>query len=693
VQELAGLLEAVLHGVKDGVTVQDRSGRLVFANDVAARIIGFESAAAMLSVPGAELAARFEMFSESGQRVSLEALPGRVLLAGGAPPEQLLRFRVRGAQVDRWSRVRALPVRSAAGEPTHAVNLFRDVTAEREAAQRQSFLLRAANELSASLDWEKTLKTVAAIAVPDVADWCTVDMFGEGGKLERLAAAHVDPGKVALAVELIRRFPPDPKSDTGIFKMRRTGKPEWVRHVPREALAASISDPELRALLLPLELRSFICAPLKRRGETVGGITFVFAESGRLYDEGAVSFAMAVADRASVAIENARLYREAELGRRAMVEANRAKDEFLAVLGHELRNPLAPIATALDVMDLKDSETHARERAIIGRQVRHLGRLVDDLLDVSRITKGKVELSQQAISLADVVDRSVEMVSPLLEERAHRLEVTLERSLVVSADPSRLSQILANLLTNAAKYTDAGGEIAVRSERDGHAAVVRVRDNGMGISPQVLPHVFDLFVQEHQAIDRAQGGLGLGLAIARNLVVAHGGTISAHSEGVGKGSEFTLRLPLLQDEQAKALSTPPRSALGAGDRGTRVLLVDDNADALEMLAEALEELGYRVARAHDGPSALEDVARAPPDVAVLDLGLPVMDGYELARRLRGLPELEQVKLIALTGYGQSSDRGRTAEAGFDAHLVKPVKLEQVVDAIERLSPRRDRPSP
>jgi PAS domain S-box-containing protein len=359
--------------------------------------------------------------------------------------------------------------------------------------------------------------------------------------------------------------------------------------------------------------------------------------------------------------------------------ANRAKDEFLAMLGHELRNPLSPILTALQLMRLRGTVGGERERTVIERQVAHLTRLVDDLLDVSRIARGKVQLKEELFELAEVVAKAVEMTSPLLEERSHILDLDVPRSgLSVRGDATRLSQVVSNLLTNAAKYTQAGGHITVRATEEQGQVVLRVRDTGIGIAPDALPHIFDLFVQERQALDRSHGGLGLGLTIVRNLVEHHGGTVSASSDGRGAGSEFVVRLPKAAVAQ-QSLSPHLANAkagipLRASAQALRVLVVDDNADAAEMLAAALTAKGYHTRVAHDGPAALLAAAKFRPAVAFLDLGLPVMDGYELATRLRELPDLCSMRLIAVTGYGQESDRRKTEQAGFHHHLVKPVDL-------------------
>ncbi len=373
--------------------------------------------------------------------------------------------------------------------------------------------------------------------------------------------------------------------------------------------------------------------------------------------------------------------------RRSAEAANRAKDEFLAMLGHELRNPLAPILTALQLMNLRGLTGAERERNIIERQVKHVVGLVDDLLDVSRITRGKVQLRREYVELADVIAKAIEMTSPAIEERRHTLHVDVPRGVGTDGDQVRLAQVFGNLLTNAAKYTEPGGVIRVSAAREDADAVVRVSDTGRGIAPEMLPHVFDLFVQERQDSERAQGGLGLGLAIVRSLVEAHGGSVSAASHGTGAGSTFTVRLPTATPvHAAPAAVAAVRPAVANG--ASRVLVVDDNKHAAELLADSLRALGYIVEVAFDGPSALDKVKTFVPDAALLDLGLPVMDGFELAERLRVDCGLHDVPFIAITGYAQELDRQRTATSGFRGHLAKPVDVHMVDEMIRTLQGTR-----
>ncbi len=387
----------------------------------------------------------------------------------------------------------------------------------------------------------------------------------------------------------------------------------------------------------------------------------------------------ALANAAAGAVENAQLYRD-------LRAASLAKDEFFAVLGHELRNPLAPIRTAIDLIRLRDDGRFARELAVVERQQQHLLRLVDDLFDASRVARGKVELERECVDVAEAIDRAVEWVTPLLEKRRNHLRIDVTTgALFVHADRTRLPQVIANLLSNASKYSSAGSEIAIQASREGRDVAIRVQDHGIGIAPEMLDRVFDAFVQERQALDRAQGGLGLGLAIARGLVEQHGGTLEARSEGTGHGATFIARLPALEPQATASPEqrSPSFRAAPAGAR--RVLVVDDNEDAATLLASALEGAGYLTEVAFDAPSALAKAPGFRPEIALLDIGLPVIDGYELARRLRQLPDTADLHLVAVTGYGQKSDSDHAIAAGFEKHLVKPVDLPTLLASLAELA--------
>jgi PAS domain S-box-containing protein len=436
-----------------------------------------------------------------------------------------------------------------------------------------------------------------------------------------------------------------------------------------------------------LPVRSYLAVPVKApSGSVLGGLFFGHPDPD-VFDEQTERRVVALAAQAAVAFENARLHQasrwEIEKRRRveeALSEADRRKDEFLAMLAHELRNPLAPIGTASELLS-RTVTGDARARTAIGmikRQAAHLTRLVDDLLDVSRITQGRIQLRRKPVDLAGVVTQALETVEPQLRERQQRLAVTAlsYEPLYVSGDFARLVQCVGNILTNAVKYTEAGGEISIHTGGDRHTVFIRVADNGSGIAPELLPKVFELFVQGERTLDRAQGGLGIGLALVRRLVEMHGGQVRAHSEGLGRGSTFEIELPRIARPEAAAADL---AAVNTAPR--RILIVDDNADAANSLALLLGLRGHETRVACSARETLAAVESFRPDVGLLDIGLPEMNGYELARRLRALPRTSRLRLVALTGYGQAEDQQRALAAGFDAHLIKPVELAALERAL------------
>ncbi len=373
----------------------------------------------------------------------------------------------------------------------------------------------------------------------------------------------------------------------------------------------------------------------------------------------------------------------------ALRDADRRKDEFLAILAHELRNPLAPIRNSLHILRLTSPNDPTAERVaeMMERQVNHMVRLVDDLLEVSRISRGKIELRKEPVEVAAVVRSAVETSRPLIEAGGHRLALAIPpEPLTLEGDPVRLTQVVANLLNNAAKYTDAGGRIWLTVRREGGEVAISVRDTGRGIPPDMLPRVFELFMQIDRQPSRAQGGLGIGLTLVKSLVEMHGGSVEAHSEGPGRGSEFVVRLPL-SGVGAPAHASPRAASPSPVLAARRVLVVDDNRDAAESLDTLLQLLGADVQVAYSGPEALEALSTYKPSVVLLDIGMPGMDGHEVARRIRQRPESKDVTLIALTGWGQEEDRDRSQLAGFDHHLIKPADIDALQNLLVSLEDR------
>jgi len=576
--------------------------------------------------------------------------------------------------------------------------LYAEQRARREAAdqarQRAAFLAEAGTALSASLDYERTLKVVAGLAVPLIADWCAVDIVDNDGRPQRLAVAHVDPEKIELAHRLEQQYPADPKAPGGMHEVLRTGRPSYVPRIAPDALDRAARDDEHRRILRSLRLTSFMCVPLLAQGKTLGTITFVSAESGREYTENDLRLAQELAARASLAVENARAYARAH-------EASRLKDEFLATLSHELRTPLNAV---LGYARMLRSGAVAPERTnaaleIVERNATALKQIIEDVLDVSRIISGRLRLDVAPVDLPAILHDSCATVLPAADAKGVRLETIVDPlTTPVSGDGERLQQIVWNLLSNAIKFTARGGKVQLRLSRVNSHVEVTVSDTGRGISADFLPFVFDRFRQGDATSSREHGGLGLGLAIAKQLTELHGGTLSAMSDGPGTGATFTLTLPLrtspaaptagVRDQTAPERRVP---ALANAPRldGLRVLAVDDETDSLQLVRTVLEGAGAAVRLAGSARAALDAISSDAPDVIVADIGMPEMDGLELIGALRRLEEpARSIPAAALTAYARSQDRIVSLASGFQMHLVKPIDPLELIVAVSTLAARR-----
>jgi PAS domain S-box-containing protein len=550
--------------------------------------------------------------------------------------------------------------------------------AQRRSRSQSEFLAEAAAALGSSLDYNETLKRVAALAVPHFADWCAVDLEDDQGAIRRLAVAHVDPRRVELARSFQERFPEPPDEQSGVRGVIRSGTPVLVSEVTDDMLAANARGPEHLEAIRTIGIRSYMCVPLVVRDQPIGALSFVAAESGRRYTAADLRFAQDVAARAALAVENARAYAEVQ-------RVNRLKDDFLATLSHELRTPLNAILGYARMLKsgMVPADRLPRAIEIVYKNASALTKIVEDVLDVSRIVSGKIRLKLQRIDLPPLVATSVETVQPAAEAKGVRLHSFVDPgTLQVAADPDRLQQVLWNLLSNAVKFTPAGGTVTVRLERINDHVEISVTDTGIGIAPAFLPHLFERFRQADSRFAREFGGLGLGLAIARHLVEMHGGTIAAASPGVGQGATFRVTLPVMA-AHAMAISDPAeRPSRGPATLdGLHILVVDDEDDALTMVRELLEQAGARVTTAMSGEEALDALERERPDLVLSDIGMPSMDGFELVRRLRGLPAISHVPVAALTAYARAEDRTRALRGGFQAHLAKPIDPDQLLTTI------------
>jgi signal transduction histidine kinase/CheY-like chemotaxis protein len=555
-------------------------------------------------------------------------------------------------------------------------------TAE-QATRRLSFLAQASMALAGSLDLVAITRELTGLCVPFLADVCALTLSGEKGETANTEVAWVGDGATAAPLRRSTGAVSSRWLDAAIDRVRKCGRAETFRagataagsRLPRETLRAG----DVGALA-DFAIYSLAVVPLSARDRTLGVLVLGVGPSGREFDADALSMAIDLAGRAAVALDNAALYGKIQ-------EEDRRKDEFLAMLAHELRNPLAPISNAVHILQISDDDPERRQWAadVIGRQLKQLVRLVDDLLDVSRITRGKIELKIESVDAAKVVAAAVETSGPFIDALEHTLTVLLPpEPLLLKGDFARVAQILANLVNNAAKYTDRGGRISLTATREGGEVVFRVRDTGIGIPRELLSHIFEPFTQIDRTLDRARGGLGIGLTLVRRLVELQGGRVYASSEGPEKGSEFTVSLPAADPApRAKAMAKEPaRSAALPAD--LCVLVVDDNHDVAESTAVLLRLEGCEVHLAHDGEEALRLVKRVHPTAVLLDIGLPRMDGFEVAERIRAEPEHRGILIVAISGYGQEEHRLRSKQAGFDYHIVKPIEPNMLTGLLASL---------
>lgn len=635
-----------LSSIGDAVISADTDGRISFVNPVAEAMTGWPSVQAV----GAPLEQVFQVIDEDTGQLAESPLR-KVLRAGEVAPITHPTVLIARNGARHAIEQTAAPIRARDGEIVGAVIVFRDVTARRQA---EASLRDTAEHLILALeagnlgDWQWDAHSDLVMLSDRAADMFDLP---RGKPVRRalvpslLGASDETQARVPLEEALARQS--DYEAE---YRVRRhDGSTRWIAVRGRGLYADD--------------------------GSLVGMIGVVQDITARKRSEERLRELYEAAQRE---------IRQREQAEAALREMDRRKDEFLATLAHELRNPLAPIRHAALISKLPTA-TEAQKRwshDVINRQVQHMSLLLDDLLDISRITRGTLELRMELTDLASIIDTAVETARPSIDAKRHKLSVEVPSEPVqIAADPLRLSQVLSNLLTNAAKYTDPEGEIRVRAHCTPTEVIIRVADNGIGIAPDALPSIFEMFSQLHTGRDRSEGGLGIGLALSRGLVALHGGTIEAHSGGPGLGSEFSVRLP--RRRLHSATSETPCEAASAPTTRRRILVADDNPDGAESLAILLRVEGHEVSVVNDGAAALAAFDQLQPDVALLDIGMPGLNGYEVAQRVRQKPHGRSVLLIAITGWGQDSDKARALAAGFDHHFTKPVEPDRITALLRR----------
>jgi PAS domain S-box-containing protein len=640
----------VLESMDEAFVGLDASWRLTYVNAQAERIYGMGREDLLgrdfwQVFPGAV----GTTFETEYRRAMTDRVPGRV--------EELYK------PLGRWFEVSVVPARSGG-----LAFYFRDISGRKQTAalvegQKQALELALRGAPLDSI-LEVLTRTVEAQSGDGVL--ASILLLDAGGRHLRHGAAPSLPESYNRAIDGVAIGPRVGSCGTAAY----TGQTIIVTDIDTDPLWT-----EFRDLAREHGLLACWSTPIfSSQGGVLGTFALYYREARHPAprDREVVELLL---HTAAIVIERHLESRERRQAEEQLREADRRKDEFLATLAHELRNPLAPLRNGLHILQAAGGTgPAARVHEMMERQVNHLVRLVDDLLEISRITRGKIELCKERVDLAAIVRSAVETSRPLVESAGHRLDLSLPpEPLTLEADAVRLAQVVANLLDNAAKFTDAGGQIWLSAQREGDSVTLSVRDTGIGIASDMLPHVFDMFTQADRSPGRAKDGLGIGLTLVRSLVQMHGGSVEARSEGLGKGSELIVRLPLAMEQPAPGAGPEPRESPVLTAR--RILLIDDNRDAADSLALLLELLGAEVQAVYDGPSALAVLEACRPTAVLLDIGMPGMDGYEVARRIRQQPRLRDVPIIALTGWGQEEDRRRARDAGFDHHLIKPVDIE------------------
>ncbi len=664
VEETRLRLAAIVESSDDAIISKDLNGTITSWNRAAERLYGY-TAAEIVGKP-------ISVIMPPDHQDDFQTIMQRLRRGERVEHYETVRVAKDGRRLDVSLTIS--PLRNAEGEIIGASKIAHDITGRKRteaALQKQSERLRllweAAGVLLTADNPDAMLRGLLAKIGPHLGvDAYFNFVLNDNGDALRLASCEGIPVETARTITRLEFG----QAICGTVALHR--QPIVANHIQRS------DDPKVQ-LIKSFGLRAYACNPLLAGDRLLGTLSFASRTKDQ-FDPDEVAFIETICHYATVAYERLRLLNE-------LKEADRRKDEFLATLAHELRNPLAPVRNAVQVLRLKgpDQPELRWGRDVIERQVEYLTRLIDDLMDLTRITRNKLELRKQRIELSEVIKGAVETSRPTIEQCGHELTVTLpSQPIYLSGDVVRLAQVFLNLLNNAAKYTERGGRIWLTAERQGNDAVVRVKDTGVGIPAEKLPRLFEMFFQVDRTLERSQGGLGIGLALVRRLVELHGGRVEARSEGVGKGSEFLVYLPVL-------IEKPPQSQQPSGNgktkaTGLRILIVDDNRDAADSLAMLLRLTGNEVHTAYDSVEGVELAEQFRPDVVLLDIGMPRLNGYDACRRIREEEWGKDMVVIAMTGWGQEEDRRRTVEAGFNTHMIKPVDLTDLMKLLAETQP-------
>lgn len=659
-------VEALFDSLEEGVIVWSKDGSLVFANEAARRITKLAltpGTPLTLTPPRSQMSVR--VITGTQEQADMEALPVYRAFRGENVPREEVRF-VDPAGSHRWLSVSAQRILDEHGALKYVISSMRDISLRKSREHKLEFMVESAKILSLNLDFEHRLIEKARLTVPNLADWCSMNVLQSNG-VRRVITVHEDPRMVDLLNSIDEKYSRD-----AILRTIQMQQPVYIPDVTDEKLQTLSTSPEHLEDLRALGLKSLMVIPIVSRNEGVGAMTLAYSQSGRTYDASDFEFFQEFCYHIAVVFDNARLFEQIET-------RDKSKDIFLAALSHELRNPLAPIKSSLELLKMRQIPGElAEEIGIIEHQFDHMSHLLNDLLDVTRFTQDRIALSARPVDLRCLIERALRASDGVMRQSNITLHYVYPSApITVIADETRLEQAVSNLLSNAMKFTPAGGSIWVDLEHEDDTAVVRIRDNGAGILADDLPRIFDMYYQG-QNKGPVNSGLGIGLLLVQRIIALHSGTVEAKSDGRGSGSEFIIRLPRATVHVPEAITTSPRSLA----QSLRILVVDDNAPAADSLVRLLNKLGANAKAVYSGHEALGSEQLHMIDLFLLDVGMPQMDGYELvsALRTRGI----RAPIVALTGYGLAEDKRRAHNAGFTSHLTKPVGLTELNTLFEEV---------
>ncbi|MDX2230555.1 MAG: response regulator [Leptolyngbyaceae cyanobacterium bins.349] len=678
-------LQSLLNQLDVGVFRSTLDGQIVEVNAAFLKLLDVETLAEAQAIQLAEL------FDSS---LDIVQLLERLKQDGHLPAQEIQLRRANGSTVWVWWS----KTLNRIDHETFIDSLVEDITSRKQAELLLQFLAEAGAILSSSLDYETTLTQVTQLVVPQIADWCAIDLIEPNQTVRRTVLTHQDPQKVKLGKELQERYPVDLNASQGVGRVLETGKTERYPIISDEQLVTNARDAEHLRILRELGLKSAIIVPLQAHGRILGAITFVSAESGRVYSLTDQILAEELARRAALAIDNAHLYEVAQQERVTAQSASRLKDEFLATLSHELRTPLNAILGWSRMLRTSKLNPAIINNALetIERNAKLQTQLVEDILNVSNIINGKLRLNVRPISLIPVIYNALEPLEAAINAKGITIETHLDDSVgFVAGDSDRLQQVIWNVLSNAVKFTPGGGQIEIHLEQVDTGAQIRIWDTGIGIKADFLAHVFERFSQADGSTTRKYGGLGLGLAVARHLIELHGGSIQAASAGEGQGTTFTIRLPLLP-ESSQPLAVE-QSFLQANEQsaaisnrmildGLRILLIEDEEDGRELVTFVLQSYGADVIAVSSVSDALQEFAQQIPDLLISDISMPNENGYDLIFQVRSLTPAQggQIPAIALTAYASEEERQQAIYAGFQAHISKPIEPDDLATKVAAL---------